>query len=46
MITMSILLAVLGVGFGIRKLCLMAMASLRKAADIKVVEPAGAPAAR
>ena len=45
MITMSILLTVLAIGFGIRKLCLMAMATMRKAADIKP-EPAAAPIAR
>ena len=45
MITMSILLSVLAIGWGIRKLCLMAMASLRKAVDIKP-EPSTATAAR
>ena len=45
MITMSILLTVLAIGFGIRKLCLMAMASLRKAADIKPLDTA-TPASR
>ena len=46
MITLSILLTVLAIGWGIKKLCMMAMASLRKAADIKPLESAPAPASR
>ncbi|HZZ94855.1 MAG TPA: hypothetical protein VFE23_20005 [Usitatibacter sp.] len=42
MITFTLLIAVLGIGFGIRKLCLLALGSLRKAAQIETVKPASA----
>jgi hypothetical protein len=39
MITLTLLLAVLGIGFGIRKLCLLVLGSLRKAAQMEAVKP-------
>jgi hypothetical protein len=46
MISLSILVTVLAIGWSIKKVCTMAMASLRKAGDIKPLESAPAPASR